>query len=161
MRLTQDPADAPALRLIDDEADAVRRAAAAGMLTPFAERKTVVVGEFLAARDVAGGDDPDASANGFGAAVGRAGVIDETGDVAGLATVDVVALVEIPDVNAAVAAGGEPGETLLLAAVRLGLGDFFADVFDDARAFGDVDAGVGAASVDTGAADDEPGRDRA
>jgi len=157
----QDAADAPALGFVDDEADAVGGAATARVLLPFGERETVIVGELFAASDVAGRDDPYATADGFGAAVGRAGVIDETGDVVGVATVDVVALVEIPDVNAAIASGGKAGETLFFATVGFGFGDFFADVFDDAGALGNVDAGIGAAAMDRRAANDEPGRFRA
>lgn len=157
----QDAADAPALGFVDDEADAIGGAATTWVFLPLGERETVIVGELFAAGDVAGRDDPDATTDGFGAAVGRAGMIDEPGDVVGVATVDVVALVEIPDVNATVAAGGESGETLLFAAVGFGLGDLFADVFDDAGALGDVDAGIGAAAVDGRAANDEPGGFRA
>lgn len=84
-------ADAPALGFVDDEADTIGGAAAARVVLPLGKRKAVVVGELFAARDVAIGDDPHAAADGFGTAIRGAGVIDETGDVVGLATVDVVA----------------------------------------------------------------------
>lgn len=83
-------------------------------------------------------------------------MVDEPGDVAGLTTIDVVAGVQIPDVNTTIAAGFETGETQLLATVGFGFRDFFPDVFDDASVLGDIDAGVGAAAVNGGPANDQP-----
>lgn len=147
--------------LVDDETDAIGGAAAARVVWPLGKREAVIVGKFLAASDIAIGDDPHATANGFGAAVGCAGMIDEPGDVAGLAAIDVMARVQIPDVNTTIAAGFETGETQLLAAVGFGFGDFLPDVFDDASALGDIDASVSAAAVNGGAANDQPGGFRA
>ena len=145
---------------VDDEAGAARGAAAARMQVPIAESETVVEGEFGARGDVAAGNDPDTTADHLDAAVGGAGVIDEAGDIAAGAAVEIVALGEVENVNAGIAAAALAGEALELATGGLGLRDAFAGVFDRGRAVGDRLAGVDAAAVNRGLSGGDPAGDR-
>jgi hypothetical protein len=81
------------LVFVDDKADTTRRTAAAGMQAPFGVGETVIESEFFAGGDVAARDDPDVSVNVIGLAIGRAGMVDQAGNIAGRATVKITELI--------------------------------------------------------------------
>ena len=107
---TRDAAQAPALGAVHDEAGAPGRAAAARMQRPLGEGEAVVEGELGTRGDVAARGDPHAAAGHLDAAVRGARVVDQTGDVAAGAAVEVVATREVKNVNGVVAPAALAGE---------------------------------------------------
>jgi len=153
---TRDAAQAPALGAVHDEAGAPGRAAAARMQRPLGEGEAVVEGELGTRGDVAARGDPHAAADHLDAAVRGARVVDQTGDVAAGAAVEVVATREVKNVNGVVAPAALAGEALRLAAGGFGLGNPFAGVFDHGRAVGDQLARVDSTAVDGGLPGSDP-----
>lgn len=156
--LAQDFAEPPALRLRDDVAGAARNAAATRVARPFAQRKSVVERDLLADHDVPHGDDPDMAAAIFGAAVGRARMIDEPRRSPIAPGIEVMAQVKVENRHAAVPARLQSLDPLLLPATGFRFGDFFSDVFDDPSSGGNQHLGVNALAVDAGLADANPAR---
>lgn len=146
----ENAADAPALLLVDDVADAAFGTAAAGVQTPFGVGETVIEGEFFAGSDFATGNDPDVSANVVGAAVWRTGMVNQTGDVARRAAVEIVLFVEIKNINAVVAATFLTFEALFFAPLCFGFCDACAGVLDHARAVGNIALCIDATAVNRG-----------
>ena len=72
----------------DDETDALGRAAPAGVVEPVLEGVAVVERNFVTRTNVVDGNNPHAVIDDVGPAVGFAGVIDETGDVGGIAAIE-------------------------------------------------------------------------
>lgn len=118
------------------------------MQPPFGQWKTVVEGQLLTGPNIPARDDPDVSADVFRAAVGRAGMVDQPGRAGGVARVEIVALIQLENRDAAVLAGAGARESLQLAPAGLRLGDAFPCVFDDFGAGGNRGARVDAAAVD-------------
>lgn len=132
----------------DDEAYAARLGAMAGMAQAIRQCIAVVKAEFFAKCDVFSGDDPDAAAFVDGFAVVFAAVVDVFGYVVRHIAVEIIALVELEDVHHATfifATLGFAGDS---AAMRFGLGDLFAGVFDDIGALGNVSCGEDSTFVD-------------
>src|SRR3954471_23973014 len=94
-----------------DVADAAFRAAETGMFFPVLHIETVVEGQLLALGDVAPRGDPDVTAHVFTFAVRLAGMVDEPRGVPSHVAVEIVALVDLKDVNATVATSRGSGGT--------------------------------------------------
>ena len=110
--------------LRQDITRAVRRAATARMLAEILQVVAVVEGQFLADRDVAAGDDPDAALDQFRVAVGRATVVEKARRIGFHLTVEIKFLVEMEE---AVVAGAAAAEGFTL-------GNPLAPILDDPRA---------------------------
>lgn len=152
----QEAANAPALLFVDDETYTAWGTAAAGVKPPFGVRETVIEGELLASGDVAACDDPDPSADVVGPTIWSAGMVNQTGDIAGRAAVEVVLFVEIKNINAVVTAAFLTCQALLLALAGLGFRDALAGVFDHACFVGNVTPRINATSVNRGFARADP-----
>ena len=111
-----------------DVTGAIRRAAAAGMLPVIVQIITVVERDFRPGPDAASRHNPDAPAVRFRLAIRVATVIQKTRRVPWHVAVEVVGVIQRENVFVGRFAPAQ----------RFSLGDLFADVFDDARASGDV-----------------------
>ena len=151
-----DAAQAPALRLGENETGALRRSAKARVVPPLLEIETVIEGELLAEGDVATRDDPDSAAPNLHPAIGRAGVIDQSRDITSDAAVNIVAGSEREDIHAVVLAALASRQPLRLSPLGFRLGDAFARVLDDLRAVGDGAKRVNAAPMDRRTAGGNP-----
>jgi hypothetical protein len=121
-----------------DVADAVRRAAAARIVTVVHQIVTVVEGDLFACPDIARCEDPDAAVLQKGIAIGRATVVEQTRRVPCHIPVQVLLVIQAEDILV----------VLLASAQRLALADPLANVFDDARAFANSQLRESAQSVD-------------
>ena len=137
---------------VNDEADAARRTATAGVQAPFGVGEAVVEGEFFAGDDVATGDDPDVTADIVSSAIWSTGMVNQAGDVARRAAVEVVLFVEIKNIDAVVTATFLAFEALFFAPLCFGFGDAFAGVFDHACFVGNGALRINTASVNRGVA---------
>lgn len=149
--------DPPALRAVHDVTNATRRAAATGVILPKRVAVSIIKRQLLACRDVASGQDPDFTLAGFSAAIGRARVIDEPGDVAARAAVKVVTLIQLEDINGAITSPPGAFQPPRLAPPGLGLGDFLAHIFDDTSSIRNITARIHAAAMNGGVSRVYPG----
>jgi hypothetical protein len=117
------------------------------MVFPFTEAETIIEREFLAGSDVASRDDPDATAYDFDAAIRPARVVDQSGDVAREAAVQIVTRVEFENIHTVVLAAPPSLQSLRLPSQGFPLRNAFSDIFDNARAIGDRAPRVNAAPV--------------
>ncbi len=147
----------PALGAVYDVANATRRAATAGMIFPEGVAVSIIKGHLLACGDVTPGQDPNSSLAGFSAAIGRARVIDEPGDVAARAAVEIVTLIQVEDIDGAITAPPGAFQPPRLAPPGFGLGDLLAHIFDDAGAIRNVTACIYATAMNGGVSRVYPG----
>jgi len=141
---------APTVIRVDNKSNAAVRPTPARVLKALPISVAVVECQFGSRGDLLLRQNPDAPTDDIGATVGSARMVQQAGQIAPLAAVEVVPSVELKNINAPVASASFPRRPSLFAAIRLRLRDAFPGVFDHPRARRNRHPRIDAPSVDRG-----------